>query len=145
MIYIPSVLTTLQTGYLINRGDIVFDERVNYSNNQSNNQTSLLIYNQTKTYRAGRVLPHEYFTEKERVVWRNLAAWKLISSSGWIEYPGPSDWWPEDYDYAKHGWVPDEDAEKSELAYSLMTDSYDKEIPAAFEDFKLAPMELTMK
>ena len=78
-------------------------------------------------------------------MWRNLASWKLISSTGWIEYPGPDSWWTEDYDYAKHGWVPDEDARKAEVAYSLMTDEFDcEEVPEAFEHFKIARTSLTM-
>lgn len=78
-------------------------------------------------------------------MWRNLVAWKLISDSGWVEAPGPADWWPEKYDLRKHDWVSDEDSKMAELAYTLMTADFEDKIPKEFEDFDLTSTKLTMK
>ena len=104
------------------------------------------MYNQSQKGHAKRIAPHEYFTVRERTVWRNLAAWKFVGNTGWFDYPGPSSWWPEDYDYVKHGWVPDKDSKKAEFAYSLIMDDFGyEEVPKAFKDFKLSRTKLTMK
>lgn len=64
------------------------------------------------------------FTQIERAVWRNVSSW---DSEFWVDedgteckYPGPSCFWPEDYEYARYGWTPHDDGELAHEIFDLV-------------------------
>ena len=40
--------------------------------------------------------PAKFFTQGEKVVWKNLASWAIEDE--WVELPGPAEWWPDTED-----------------------------------------------
>ena len=47
--------------------------------------------------------PHLIFTIGEKAIFKNMIAWMVGDESrGWYELPGPAEWWPNDYDFAKN-------------------------------------------
>jgi hypothetical protein len=66
-------------------------------------------------------------------------AWSLAKEDEWYSLPGLAAWWPDDYDYAKHGFdVPLSD-DGHFTAYSMirvvdsMLDQFDMISPEEFE------------
>lgn len=51
--------------------------------------------------------PHVFFTPREIAVWRNMASWMMPEDIVDITLPGPAEFWPEDYDFEKHGFYMD--------------------------------------
>ena len=47
--------------------------------------------------------PKKFFTTGEKAVWKNLAAWLFPDDDGWVELPGPADWWPDSVDKTGFG------------------------------------------
>ena len=41
-------------------------------------------------------------------------------SDPWYDLPGPVSWWSKNYNYEKHGWVPEEDIVSADEAWKLM-------------------------
>jgi hypothetical protein len=52
------------------------------------------------------ILPEDHFTIAERAIFRAVAA----TGPEWYNLPGPAEWWPDGYDYEKHGWEVTSDA-----------------------------------
>jgi hypothetical protein len=46
--------------------------------------------------------PHKFFSNSERAVYRNACTW-MVKDDGWYDLPGPAEWYPEDYNFKKHG------------------------------------------
>ncbi|KAI9840974.1 MAG: hypothetical protein M1837_001103 [Sclerophora amabilis] len=69
------------------------------------------------------VPPHLFFTSDQIKVWKNMAHW---GEDEWVTLPGPAEWWPEEYNFEKHGWIVGEAEMNQELVFSWL---FQKEIP----------------
>jgi hypothetical protein len=81
--------------------------------------------------------PHDFFSAGERAIFRNIASWSA-SDDGWYYLPGPADWWPENYDFEKHGWEPCEEDLGQQAAFNL-ANGYMDDVPEEWD--KVLPTE----
>lgn len=63
--------------------------------------------------------PHMFFTKIELTVMRNFTTWAFKKQKR-IMLPGPAAWYPEGYEFEKHGFYLDEDVDGAFRAWKLL-------------------------
>lgn len=63
---------------------------MHYSNLSAN---LLIFYSKFYDWKG----PATFFTQGEKAVWKNMAAW-VYEEDEWVDLPGPANWWPDDID-----------------------------------------------
>ncbi|KAL9606881.1 MAG: hypothetical protein Q9167_008136, partial [Letrouitia subvulpina] len=84
------------------------------------------------TYLGGVLHPQDYFSKKEKAVFRNMLSHKTRfddpDDKGWYNLPGPA-WWWAGYPFNLFNWDPDVDKDNAAKAYELVTKGYRERIP----------------
>lgn len=98
------------------------------------------------------MLPHMIFNQEDRMVFRNVAAWdpsfnnKSDGSGNWLELPGPSWLWPDNYDLASHGFMPHDDAVLAKALFIMVMNSeFDERAPDGHHQVHMQHDELRFK
>lgn len=91
---------------------------------------------------------HMFFSEGERATFKNLSSWNCeddVASpeSGWYELPGPSSWWPDNYDYRKHGFDVSVTYLRYQEALALVLNDFD-EVPEMWDQVFPSETELCL-
>lgn len=92
--------------------------------------------------------PHMFFTEGERAIFKNLSSWDCDDDaaspeSSWYELPGPSDWWPENYDYRRHGFDVSAVNLRHQEALTLVLNDFE-EVPEVWNEVFPSETELCL-
>ena len=96
--------------------------------------------------------PHTFFSTGERAMMRNVWGWggtetEDDAAAGWYTLPGPGSWWPDDYDFSRHGFdLPNENLGQLE-AWQLVWDGSYKAtgiVPRSWERTLPSDVELAM-
>ena len=100
-------------------------------------------------YDRGTFGPHHLFTEAERAVFRNLAAhhdgfYDRKDGPNQITLPGPQWLWPTNYDFNKHGMLPERDVSAALAMYEMIKYGKDEEVPDRFLDVLKSGSEFRM-
>jgi hypothetical protein len=54
-------------------------------------------------------MPHQYFSPEDKACIRTL---HRAYPTDWVTLPGPTDWWLDDYNFVKYGFVPKREAKE---------------------------------
>ena len=91
--------------------------------------------------------PDKVFTPEERAIWRNLMSCALDDPAEVLKrldfgLPG---FWPNDYDFAKEGWIGNLNARDAQDALDMIVDGDDDEFPERFFELRSTNDELVLE